>query len=314
MQRTMQRKSSFENTEFKVAPSPMKLRKDSSWRCRTAPSLGGGFDGTPLTAWGTSIYDNVLDIEKPTVFFGLYGFPDFYALWRHKGKRMILWAGSDIIHFINGYWLDGEGSIRISRKPLVTWINANCESYVENIVEYMKLKDIGIEAKIVPSFLGDINNYEESFVPANRPRVYISSGKDRQEEYGFGIIEEIAGKCDVEFYLYGAEWETKHENVIVRGRIPIEAMNAEVKTMQAGLRLNTMDGFSEILAKSILWGQYPISAIQYPLIDTFNSKEELIYKLNSLHTKTEPNTKAREHYREIINSYPWNENKNNKTA
>lgn len=284
------------------------------WRCRTAPSLGAGFDGNAQSAWGTRPYDSVLDVNNPVVFFGLYGLPDFFALWRHKGPKAILWAGSDIIHFKNGYWLDTEGSIRLSRKPLATWISKNCENYVENIKEYQMLKEEGIEAKIVPSFLGDIDKYEVSFKPAPRPKVYISSGKDRQIEYGFGIIEEIAPKCEVDFYLYGDDWETEHDNVIVRGRLPIEAMNAEIKTMQAGLRLNTMDGFSEILAKSILWGQYPISSIAYPMIDCFTDKENLIEKLNALHLKVEPNIPAREKYREIINQYPWNEKQNNKEA
>ncbi len=282
------------------------------WKCRTAPSLGGGFDGTPESAWGTPVYDPVIDQESSVVFFGLYGLPDFFALWRHKGPKAILWAGSDIIHFTNGYWLDLEGSIRLSRKPLATWITANCKSFVENVAEYCMLKDVGIDAEIVPSFLGNIEKYDLSYRPATRPKVYISSGKDRQKEYGFDIIEEIADKCNVDFYLYGADWETKHENVIVRGRVPIEEMNAEIKEMQCGLRLNIMDGFSEILAKSILWGQYPISAIAYPFIDTFFSKEGLITLLNGLYLKTEPNTVARDKYRENINKYPWNQNvKNN---
>lgn len=283
------------------------MENNNNWKCRIAASLGGGFDGNPRTAWGTPInYDPVLDSENPTVFFGLYGLPDFFSLWRHKGRKCILWAGSDIIHFENGYWLDQEGKIKLDPYPLSEWINLNCENYVENIVEYQRLKLCGIESKIVPSFLGDVEKYEVNYIPATRPKVYISSGRDRQEEYGFGIIEEIADKCNVDFYLYGAEWEIKHSNVIVRGRIPIEAMNAEVKNMQCGLRLNTMDGFSEILAKSILWGQYPISAITYPEIDTFTSKEDLVEKLNSLHLLEEPNHKARDYYRKVINNYPWN--------
>lgn len=284
------------------------------WKCKIAPSLGGGFDGTPQSAWGTPLYDSVLHVENPVVFFGLYGFPDFFALWRHKGRKAILWAGSDIIHFRNGYWLDKEGSIRLPRKAISIWIAKNCESFVENIVEYQMLKEVGIESKIVPSFLGDIEKYPVSFKPSARPKIYISSGKGRQEEYGFGIIEEIAPKCRADFYLYGADWETEHENVIVRGRVEIEAMNAEIKTMQAGLRLNTMDGFSEILAKSILWGQYPISAIAYPRVETFTSKEDLIEKINKICLYENPNVDARDYYRSIINNYPWYENHHNTKA
>lgn len=290
------------------------MQKMLPWKCRTAPSLGGGFDGTPESAWGTPAYNPETDQENPVVFFGLYGFPDFCALWRHKGRKAILWAGSDVIHFVGGYWLDKEGSIRLSRKPLATWIAANCENYVENIVEYQMLREVGIEAKVVPSFLGDVDKYDASFRHLARPKVYISTGRGRQKEYGFQIIEDIAAKCRVDFYLYGDAWETKHDNVIVRGRVPIEVMNEEVKAMQCGLRLNTMDGFSEILAKSILWGQYPISAIAYPHIDTFTTYFDLVGKLNTLSAKKHPNTEARDFYRSIINNYPWNEIKNNKTA
>ncbi len=110
----------------------------------------------------------------------------------------------------------------------------------------------------------------------------------------------------MDFYLYGDTWESAHDNVIVKGRVPIEQMNEEVKGMQAGLRLNTMDGFSEILAKSVLWGQYPISAIAYPHIDTFTNKHELVTKLNELAYKTGPNKEGRDFYRGVINMYPWN--------
>ncbi len=279
----------------------------NEWKCRTAPSLGGGFDGTPLSAWGTvPNYDP--SEEEPVIFFGLYGFPDFFALWRHKGRRAILWAGSDILHFINGYWLDEEGLIRMDNGALAKWMNLNCENYVENVVEQDLLMKCGIFASVVPSFLGNVKEYGESFIPSDRPKVYISSGKDRQEEYGFGIIERIAPFCEVDFYLYGADWTTVQPNIFVRGRIPISEMNEEVKNMQAGLRLNEMDGFSEILAKSILWGQYPISRIPYNLIDTYQTDEELISLLNNLKEKKESNREAREWYRENINKYPWNGN------
>ncbi|MEK6884509.1 MAG: hypothetical protein AABY22_33060, partial [Nanoarchaeota archaeon] len=110
------------------------------WRCRYAPSLGA-LEDTTSNIWGTKLYgENSQDTQEPTVFFGLYGFPDFYALWRHKGPRLILWAGTDIIHFLNGYWLDEKGSIKMSPKPLATWINKNCINYVENDVEAEALK------------------------------------------------------------------------------------------------------------------------------------------------------------------------------
>lgn len=279
--------------------------KNNEWFCRYAPSLGA-LEETHQSVWGTHDYE--CDKNAPTVFFGLYGLPDFYSLWRHKGRKAILWAGSDIKHFLNGYWLDENGQIRIEPESLAIWIDKNCENYVENEVEQQALNEIGIKSIIIPSFLGNIKNYNIEYKQSDRPCVWVSTGKDRQLEYGFGIIEEIADKCDVDFYLYGDNWDTKHSNVFVRGRIDKEKMNEEIKHMQAGLRLNEFDGCSEVICKSILWGQHPISAIKYPFVGHFNTKEELISMLNALKYKTLPNMLGREWFIKNLNNYPWNEN------
>lgn len=276
------------------------------WQCRYAPSLGA-LESTPEKIWGTTAYE---DREAPTVFFGLYGLRDFMALWEHKGKKAILWAGSDIRHFVNGYWLDEKGHIRLSRMPLARWIIENCESYVENEIEaHLLAEAAGIKATVIPSFLGDVNEYEVSYQQADRPKVYLSCSGDNFQMYGWSLIEEIADQCEVDFYLYGSDnWQSKHPNVIVRGKVPKEVMNEEIKRMQCGLRLNTFDGFSEITAKSVLWAQYPISLIKYPNVLGAEGESHLIYLLNDLKNRKEPNLDARNYYLSIINRFPWNKN------
>ncbi len=247
------------------------------WQCRYAPSLGG-LEDTPNNVWHTKPY---LDEFQPTIFMGLYGLPDFYSLWRHKGKKAILWCGSDIQHFLSGYWLDEHGQIKIEPQQMAEWINKNCESYVENGVEHEALQVLRIESKIVPSFLGKIDDYTLEYKHSYRPAVYLSVSGDNFEMYGWTLIEEIAPHCQVDFYLYGNKkpWVSAHPNVFVK--------------------------FSEILAKSILWGQHPISYISYPHIDSFKSKEELIDKLNNLKAKFDSNVVGRTYFREHLNKYPW---------
>ena len=267
-------------------------------QCRVAPSLGEGFAGTPNKVWGTVGY---ADQKTPTVFFGLYGLPDFYTLWRHKGKKWILWAGSDIRHLINGYWLDEVGDIKLQPDAIAEWINKNCESWVENVVERDALKTVGIEAKICPSFLGDVDDYEISFVPSNKTKLYTSVSGDDFKLYGWDKIEGLAKENpDVEFHLYGntKEWKSKRKNVIVHGRVSQEQMNTEIKEMQGALRLTEFDGFSEILAKSVLWGQYPVSLIAYPGMFT----PENIHHIKNFKT---PNLEARSYYLSILNKFPW---------
>lgn len=267
-------------------------------QCKIAPSLGGGFEGSPNDVWGTVDYTND---NEPCIFFGMYGLPDFYSLWKHKGKKYILWAGSDIRHLANGYWLEDGGDIRIESFGVSKWINRYCESFVENEVEQKMLKDIGIESKIVPSFLGDINKFDISFIKTDPVKLYTSVSGDDFDLYGWYDIQEIAEKNpDVEFHLYGnkRDFNISANNVFVHGRVSKEQMNEETKSMTGALRLTEFDGFSEILCKSILWGQYPVSRIKYPFMFGVDD----IPKLKEL---SNPNIDGREYFKSIINKYPW---------
>jgi len=52
-------------------------------------------------------------------------------------------------------------------------------------------------------------------------------------------------------------------------------------------------------------GQYPITRIKYPMIDHYETEEELIVLLKDLKNKTKPNIKARDYYRKILNNLPF---------
>lgn len=272
------------------------------WQCRIAPSLGGGFEGTPNETWGTVDYT---DNQCPTVFFGLYGLPDFYTLWNHKGRKAILWAGSDIRHFVNGYWLeDNAKGIKIEPRVLAPWINKHCENWVENEKERRMLKEYGINLQVCPSFLGDVNKFDLSYRWSKKPKVYTSVSGDDFRLYGWYDIDTLARKnSDIEFHLYGnkKEWKTRRSNVFVHGQVSKEKMNKEIKEMQGAIRLVDLEGFSEIVAKSLLWGQWPISVIDYPFTLPMSDLEILKYK------KT-PNISGQDYYRGILNRYPWNSN------
>ena len=270
-----------------------------NWQCRWSPTLGK-LEDSAENIWGTDLYT---DLDKPAVFFGIYGVPDWYALWRHRGKKAILWAGTDIRHLVANYWLDETGKIRIDNKGMCEWMNRYCENYCENKVEQWLLKSVGIEAKVRPSFLGDVSKFEVSFKPGNK--VYASISGDNFDLYGWPEIEQAAEVMPhLEFHLYGnnALWRTKNYNVIVHGRVSKEQMNEEIKEMQCGLRLVRFDGMSEILVKSVLWGQWPVSFIPYPHILNLGG-------LRDIDKKTKPNLAGRNYYLKNLNNFPWNRNK-----
>lgn len=269
--------------------------------CRWSPTLGA-LEGTAEKVWGTREYR--FDLDEPCVFFGLYGLPDFYQLWRHRGKKYILWCGTDITHFLDGYWLDKEGKIRIANATLAEWIDANCESWVENDVEQEALRGVGIHSAVCPSFLGDIHDFPVSYQWSDPPEVYTSVSGDNFKLYGWDGIDEIAlANPFIRFHLYGntVPWISHCSNVVVHGRVPKEQMNREIQKMQGALRLAPFDGFSEILAKSVLMGQYPVSVIPYPYMLS-------VSEIHLLKDKESPNIGGREYYLNHLNRFPWNKN------
>lgn len=269
-----------------------------TWQCRWSPTLGS-LERTPQDVWGT---DEYVDDVRPTVFMGLYGLPDFYALWRHKGEKHILWCGSDITNLKNHYWLEDGGGICIDRQGICEWINKHCTSWCENMVEAEALADIGIQARIRPSFLGDIEDFPLSWKPGNK--VYASVSGDNFELYGWDKINVLARENPgLAFHLYGntVVWAPQAYNITVHGRVSKERMNAEISDMQCGLRMTEFDGMSEITVKSVLMGQWPVSLIEYPHVLRPDQLSEILHK-------QEPNTEGREYYRQVLNNFPWNAN------
>lgn len=189
--------------------------------------------------------------------------------------------------------------MRLDPGSLAPWLNKYCENYVENEVEKKELARYGIRAKVVPSFLGDVNNFKVCFQPGNK--LYTSVSGNDYEVYGWDKIPALARYYpEIEFHLYGNTGKKlKAKNVIDHGRIPKEQMNEEIRRMQGPLRLTKFDGFSEIIAKGLLMGQYPVSIIRYP--HTFDTTE-----IDQIAKQVRPNVNGREWALKHVNQFPWN--------
>ena len=173
-----------------------------------------------------------------------------------------------------------------------------------------QLASLRIESQICPSFLGNVDDFPITYKHSDKPNVFISGHPDREDEYGFSLVKKIADEVpECTFHLYGSDnwgYAEGKKNVIYHGRVPKEQFNKEIRDFQCGLRLNKSDGASEIMVKSVLNGGYPITFLQYPMVDNFQTKEELIRLLKDLKNKKEPNLKARKYYYETLNNFPWN--------
>jgi len=245
--------------------------------------------------WGLERYCFPWDIFKPIVFFGMYHIGDYFHYFIHRGKKTIVWAGSDIQTLL---------------KSIFPWylLFRNAKHYCENGVERAGLLWKGIDSEIKPSFLEDINDFPVCFYPpkVEKAHVFITGHMGREDEYGWNIVEKIATSLpNIVFHIYGTDIQKSPCNIIYHGRVSNKQFNKDIKSDHCGLRLNEHDGFSEVLAKSVLMGQYPISRIKYPHIWNYETEEELLCLLEMVCKREKPNLIAREFWRKNVNNYDF---------
>src|SRR3990167_2527911 len=214
-------------------------------------------------AWGLKEWEGIDDPDQELIFFGLFHDRDFEVFHNFKGQKYMFWCGGDILRLIEDY-----------ERQRVMKISPTTKHYCENELEAQNLRSVGIEPIIVPSFLGSIEDYPISFVvpeQGEKWKVWMCGHERREQEYGFDQARELARLFpDVEFHFYGVskEYEGKPNlesdslsNVIYHGQVPEEQLDKEIRQYHCGLRCNEHDGVSEVMVKSILLGQYPISKI-----------------------------------------------------
>lgn len=227
---------------------------------------------------------------EATRFYGLYHPKDYFRFLKCKGKREVYWQGSDILQLKNTdeiKWCEAISAV-------------NAKHFCENEVCQKRLKEKGISAKVKYQFWGDVNNYPISFKTSLNPQIWLCAHPGREIEYGVGIVECLAELLpNFTFHIYGINGASK-SNLFYHGIVSSEQLDREIKDYQASLRLNSFDGFSEVVSKGILLGQYVISTIKYPCITRFCSPEKLVKALKRIATKKHPNYRARNYYLRLL--------------
>lgn len=214
--------------------------------------------------------DKRLGIERkwrmfsPVIFIGLYHWGDYIKYLFHFGEKKVFWCGSDILNLSkNTGW-----SLLLPMKIAT--------HYCENGVEKYELYRNGIwNAMMIPMIFDDPEKYQICFEPSDTPKVFMTTHIGRHTEYGVEMAIRAAQKAGVTLDYFHST--------------PEDEFNEKIKGYQASIRLNNFDGFAESTAKSILLGQYPITLIKYPNLDSFLNEEQLVILLKDLKNKRVPN-------------------------
>lgn len=242
--------------------------------------------------------------RKDVTFFGFYNPKDWVKFWLHRGKKTIHWCGSDILQV--GYlfrWLAGVRCDHICENNLQFGILNSVLHPGVGFLRINRIDDISPpEISLIPTFLSDPNDFEISYKSNNNPNVWLHVNKNSEFESGLGIVKRISLETpEITYHIYGKCSGISQSNIVFHGYVSERKFNQEIKEYQAGLRLHEFDGFSEVISKSVLLGQYPISCIRYPFIDTYKNEQELIEILKELKNKKIPNYEARNYYMRKFN-------------
>lgn len=273
-----------------------------------------GFLQRAMDTWNLEKWLGWEDKNQYVLFFGLYTKHDYDAFLRHKGKKIVFWCGSDILNLLSNY-----------ENRRILKLFPETEHYCENEVEAEELRRVGIEPKIVPSFLDNINNYPVSYKHSKTPHIFLCGHDKREDEYGLGVVKAIASRVpDTTFHIYGIDRNLSYlslsernisqkvvsvdidnPNIWIHGKVPEGQFNNEIMNYQCGLRTNLRDGVSEVMVKSLLLGQYPITKIFYDKIWSYNTEDELVALIEKLKYTTSPNLEARSWWIKRLNQFPW---------
>lgn len=234
------------------------------------------------------------NIFKPIIFFGVYNLIDFLKLFFHRGKRIVFWCGSDLRDL--NWW----------KKILIKNMKARhvCETMDGELDVLLSLRKV---VEVLPQFFGDIGEFQPCFKPSKTPHVFMNCHVGREKEYGLSTVQLIAEELpEFTFHVYGIPFFDSaftfffQKNIVFHGKVSEKQFNEEIRYYQAGLRLNKFDGNSDIVMKSVLLGQYPITYLNYDQIDSAKSAEDLIEKLRELKKKKAANP-ASDYWRERLN-------------
>ena len=285
------------------------------YKLRTSSSIIG-FREKAEKIWKIERYQYPQDKYQKCVFFGLYHWRDYWHFIKHKGERFVLWSGGDI-HNLKRQYLFSDGN-RLWLSKLLSFIKWHrifyyfpATHFVENQDEQDVLTSLGIKSFFAPSFLENVNDFQIKTKRYDRPQVFISVHPNREIEYGEGLVRQLANKFqNIDWHIYGKERPMEvvgnFNNIFWHGRVANSQFNEEIADYHCGFRPNIHDGCSEVMVKSILNGGYPLTRIKYPMVDNYESYDDLILFFSSLKEKIQhKNYQARNYWQNNLNKYPW---------
>lgn len=193
-------------------------------------------------------FEEYLDLNKPTIFFGLYSNSDRQSIIAHRGIKIVWFAGADATMFTDPSFL--EGAIVIAESP---WIKKDLDKF-------------GVKYEQVSLFMDDIYNWHSEPLGDSL--------------YWYGAHNSKYGKK----YLADVQRALPDLNIITNDQktVPRDQMSEVYKQCFACVRPVEHDGMSQTVAEAALMGRMSIWNMDTPFSLSFQGVEGIIERIKEL--------------------------------
>jgi len=203
-----------------------------------------------IERYGFKEYENDYD---PCVFWGMYRDEDFDFLKNHKGKKIIVWRGSDAMN-------SAKYSNQLKQISNVT--NYSISSFTFN-----SLKKNNISSILKP--IRPTQIYKNLTPRGDSIYFYHGSGKDSAKKfYGGDLLNEI--KKNVPYRIIEAGHQSYNE----------KELNEIYKNCFIGLRLTEHDGLPNTVCELGLMGRNCLHNGDLPNCIKYKNLDDIIFNIN----------------------------------
>lgn len=179
-------------------------------------------------------------------------------------KKIIMnWAGSDVL---KAKEMKKRGKINFN------YVN-KIKHFCETLWIQKELKEIGINADILPIAFCDVKNIKFKFPDKFTVLSYI--GKNRPSFYGIETIIKLAKEFpQVNFKIVGLNYcENIPKNINLLGWV--ENMDNEYKNCVIYIRMPKHDGLGASVIEALSYGRIVFRNYQFPYVNYFKNYEDL---------------------------------------
>lgn len=201
----------------------------------------------------------IIDLYKPALFFGLYNKEDIKNLINHKGKKAIIWGGTDI-----------NSNKRLKNIELIKTLDIDTHYAISKNIEE-RLKELNIKYIYLDFNLVDKNIFKKIDNFGDKIYIYNGFSKGNEKIYNKELYESIIKKLPEYKFILSNELKLKNK----------EMMNIYKKCF-IGLRLTKNDGNANTVQE--------FEQIGIPIIHNFSdygikwkSQEDIVLNIKYKH-------------------------------